>query len=187
MYKNLASFIDAHNILKFNSKTLCVLSIFIFATCFTIGCENVSTREVLDLFSTVDLNRTITVTLDEKNGSGITGEATFAEYNIESGTILSFDVEIQNAGADRKYAAYIYSGDSCDVPGGIWDVEAFKTYSFTTDEDGTGNTDYTTDLTIDTNSETDILGKVLVIHEQVGSGDLANGTQVSCGVITLTE
>lgn len=187
MSKNLASFIDAHNNLKFNSKTLCVLSIFIFATCFTIGCENVSTREVLDLFSTVDLNRTITVTLDEKNGSGITGEATFAEYNIESGTILSFDVEIQNGGPGRKYAAYIYSGNSCDTPGSIWDVEGFDAYPFTIDENGIGHQDDITDLTIDTNPDTDIIGKVLVIHEQIGLGDLTDGTQVSCGVITLTE
>ncbi len=27
----------------------------------------------------------------------------------------------------------------------------------------------------------------VVIHEQIGSGDLADGTQVSCGVITLSE
>ncbi|MDE0316214.1 MAG: hypothetical protein OXM61_15045 [Candidatus Poribacteria bacterium] len=187
MYKNFVSFIGTQNVLKLNNKTLWVLVALIFTACFTIGCDNVSTREVLDLFSTVDLNRTVTVTLDEKNGSGITGEATFAEYNIESGTILSFDVKIQNAGPGRKYAAYIYSGDSCETPGSIWDVEAFKAYSFTTDENGIGDQDYTTDLTIDTNSETDILGKVLVIHEQVGSGDLADGTQVSCGVITLTE
>ena len=187
MYKNLATFIGTQNVFTLKNKMLCALTILIFAACFTTGCDNVSTRAALDVFSTVDLNRTITVTLDEKNGSGITGEATFGEYSIESSVLLSLDVKIQNAGPGRKYAAYIYSGDSCETPGSIWDVEAFKAYSFTTDEDGMGNHDYTTDLTIDTNSETDILGKVLVIHEQVGSGDLADGTQVSCGVITLTE
>ena len=98
MYKNLASFIGTQNVFTLKNKMLCALTILIFAACFTTGCENVSTREVLDLFSTVDLNRTITVTLDEKNGSGITGEATFGEYSIESGVILSFDVKIQNAG-----------------------------------------------------------------------------------------
>ena len=50
-----------------------------------------------------------------------------------------------------------------------------------------GELSYLTELTIDTNSQTDVLGKVLIIHEQVGDGDLADGTQVSCGVITLTE
>ena len=187
MYKNLVSFIGKQNVSTLKYKTLCGLAVLIFTACFTIGCENVSTREILDAFNTVDLNRTVTVTLDEKNGSGITGEAIFAEYSIQSGTLLSFDVSIQDAGPDRKYAAYIYSGDSCETPGSIWDVEAFDVYTFTTDEDGMGNIDYTTDLTLDTNSETGILGKVLVIHEQVGSGDLVDGTQVSCGVITLTE
>ncbi|MDE0086516.1 MAG: hypothetical protein OXU23_12435, partial [Candidatus Poribacteria bacterium] len=80
MYKDLASFIDAHNILKFNSKALCVLSIFIFATCFTTGCDDVS--EILEVLDEglIDKNRTVKVTLAEKNGSGITGTATYTEY-----------------------------------------------------------------------------------------------------------
>ena len=193
MYKNLASFIGAHNILKFNSKALCVLSIFIFAACFTIGCDDVS--EILEVLDEglIDKNRTVTVTLAEKNGSGITGTATFTEYldsygeNRGSLVILSFDVEIQNGGPGRKYAAYIYSGDSCETPGSIWNVEGFDAYPFTIDENGIGHQDDITDLTIDTNPDTDIIGKVLVIHEQIGLGDLTDGTQVSCGVITLTE
>ena len=104
-----------------------------------------------------------------------------------STAIRNFDVEIQNAVAGRKYAAYIYSGDSCDTPGNIWDVDGFDSYSFIADEDGTGSRSYLTDVTIDNDSETGILGKVLVIHEQVDSGDLVDGTQVSCGVITLSE
>lgn len=168
-------------------NTLYVLTILILAACFTTGCDDISTTKVLDAFSSVDLNRTITVTLDEKNGSGITGEAIFSEYSLDSGTIVNFEVEIQNAGVERKYAAYIYSGDSCSTPGTIWEDEAFDAYPFTTDENGVGEHDYITDLTIDTNQETDMIGKVLVIHEQVGSGDLVDGTQVSCGTITLTE
>jgi hypothetical protein len=200
MYKNLASFIGIQNVLKLKNKTLCVLTILIFAACFTTGCENRSSSntfstELLKGFSEglLDLNQTVTVTLQEKNGSGITGTATFTEYvgsdteDSGSSTIRNFDVEIQNAGPGRKYAAYIYSGDSCDTPGNIWDVDGFSSDSFTTDADGTANDSYLIDLTIDTNPETDILGKVLVIHEQVDSGDLVDGTQVSCGVITLSE
>lgn len=200
MYKNLASFIGAQNVFTLKHKTLSVLTIFIFAACcFTIGCESDSSTRfstrLLEAFDEgfLDLNRTITVTLDEKDGSGITGTAIFTEYvpsDTEfagSATIRNFDVEIQNAGPGRKYAAYIYSGDSCDAPSSIWQVDGFASYSFTTDEQGVGFSSYTIDLTIDTNPATDILGKVLVIHEQVGAGDLADGTQVSCGVITLTE
>lgn len=195
MYKNFVSFIGKQNVFTLKNKTLCVLTILIFAACFTTGCDNFSSTKVLEVFDEgiIDLNRTVTVTLQEKNGSGITGTATFTEYvdsdseSVGSTTIRNFDVEIQGADPDRKYAAYIYSGNSCDTPGNIWDVDGFDSYSFTTDEDGTGNDSYLIDLTIDTNPETDILGKVLVIHEQVGSGDLADGTQVSCGVITLTE
>lgn len=193
MYKNLVTVIGAQNVFTLRNKTLCMLTILIFAACFTIGCDTLSTTEVLDVFTDpiLELNRTVTVTLGEKNGSGITGTAIFMEY-VGSGTsgshtIRNFDVEIQDAVSGRKYAAYIYSGSSCDAPGSIWDVEGFDSHSFTAAEDGTGAISYLTDLTIDTNSQTDVLGKVVVIHEQVGDGDLANGTQVSCGVITLSE
>ncbi len=194
MYKKFASFIGIYSLLSFR-KTLYVISIIIFAACFTTGCDNFSTTEFLDTLTEPILveNRTITVTLTEKNGSGITGTATFTEYidsdtqDIGSTIIQNFDVEIQNAGKGRKYAAYIYSGDSCDTPGNIWDVEGFDSIPFTTNENGAGNRSFLVDLTFDTNSETDINGKVLVIHEQIGSGDLADGTQVSCGVITLSE
>lgn len=194
MNKNLVSFIGTQNVF-----TLCLSTILILAACFITGCEKgsssrFSTRllEALDE-GFLDLNRTITVTLGEKDGSGITGTATFKEYvasdteSVGLSTIRNFDVEIQDAVPGRKYAAYIYSGNSCDTPGSIWSVDGFKAYSFTTDEQGVGISSYLVDLTIDTNPSTDILGKVLVIHEQVGDGDLADGTQVSCGVITLTE
>ncbi|MDE0638202.1 MAG: hypothetical protein OXI43_20370 [Candidatus Poribacteria bacterium] len=195
MYKNLASFIGAQNVFTLKHKTLSVLTIFIFAACFITGCENRTSTKLLEALSDplLELNRTVTVTLTEKDGSGITGTAIFMEYvdsdteQVGSTTIRNFDVEIQNAVPGRKYAAYIYSGSSCDAPGSIWDVESFNAYSFTADENGMGERSYLTDLTIDTNPATDILGKVLVIHEQVGAGDLADGTQVSCGVITLTE
>lgn len=200
MYKNLTSFIGEQNVLTIKNRMLYVLTILIFAACFTTGCENRSSTntfstELLKGFSEglLDLNQTATVTLQEKDGSGITGTATFTEYvdsdtaSAGSTSIRNFDVEIQGADSDRKYAAYIYSGNSCDTPGNIWDVDGFDSYSFTTDEDGTVSRSYLTDLTIDTNPETGILGKVLVIHEQVDSGDLVDGTQVSCGVITLSE
>lgn len=190
MYKNIVSLIDTQNVF-----TLCISTIFILTACFIIGCEEGSSSRfstrLLEAFDEgfLDLNRTITVTLDEKDGSGITGTATFTEYvgSASKATIRNFDVEIQNAVSGRKYAAYIYSGSSCDAPGSIWDVEGFASYSFTADEQGVGISSYLVDLTIDTNPSTDILGKVLVIHEHVGDGDLADGTQVSCGVITLTE
>ena len=190
MYKNLVSFSGIQNIL---------LTILILAACFTTGCESSSSSRfstrLLEAFDEgiLDLNRTITVTLGEKGGSGITGTATFTEYvgsdssSIGSATIRNFDVEIQDAVPGRKYAAYIYSGNSCDTPGSIWSVDGFKTYSFTVDEDGTGNRSHLVQLTIDTNPSTDIAGKVLIIHEQVGDGDLADGMQVSCGVISSSE
>ncbi len=189
MYKNLVSFIGTQNVF-----TLSISTILILAACFITGCESgSSTRfstELLEAFDEgfLDLSQTVTATLQEKDSSGITGTATFTEYvgsdteSTGSGTIRNFDVEIQNAVSGRKYAAYIYSGNSCDAPGNIWRVDGFPSYSFTADEDGVGIRSYTIDLTI-----TDIVGKVLVIHEQIGDGDLADGTQVSCGVITRTE
>ena len=182
-------------------KFLCVITFLILAVCFTIGCDNFSTTEIFEVLTKPILkqNRTITVTLTEKNGSGISGTATFTEYvaaiikdigpteDIGPTTIRNFDLEIQNAGAVRKYAAYIYSGSSCDTPGNIWEVEGFDSIPFTTDVNGMGSHSDLVELTFDTNSDTDINGKVLVIHEWVESGDLADSTQVSCGIITSSE
>ncbi len=189
MYKNLAPFIGAQNVFTVKNKTLYMLTILILAACFITGCEGRTSTKLLDVLSDpiLDLNRTVTVTLNEKNGSGITGTAIFTEYvesdseQAGSTTIRNFDVEIQNAVPGRRYTAVIYSGNSCDTLGSIWLVDGFAALSFVADEDGTGSRSYLVDLTIDTNPETDILGKVLVIH------DLADGTQVSCGVINLTE
>ena len=200
MHKNLnALYCGVQNVFTVRNKPLYMLTILILAACFTIGCESGSSTRfstrLLEAFDEgfLDLNRTITVTLGEKDGSGITGTAIFMEY-VDSDTgssgsykIQNFDVEIQNAVPGRKYAAYIYSGNSCDTPGSIWEVDGFTSYSFTADEHGVGINSYLTDLTIDTNPSTDILGKVVVIHEQVGTGGLADGTQVSCGVVTLSE
>lgn len=184
MNNNIASLIGAQKV-----STLCLLTVLILTACFT-GCENLSTTKLLDAFTDpiLKLNRTITVTLSEKNKSGISGTATFKEYvgsdteDVGSSSIRNFDVEIQGAVVGRKYAAYIYSGNSCDIPGSIWENDGYTAYSFTVDDDGTANRSYTIDIDI-----TDINGKVLIIHEQVDAVDLADGTQVSCGVITSEE
>ena len=200
MYRSLALLRNYNKAYTLKYKLLYGIAFLIFAACLTMGCEEGDsssrfTTELLEAFDEgfIDPNQTITVTLQEKNGSGITGTAVFKEYVSSdseytgSTKIRNFDVEIQNAGPNRKYAAYIYTGSSCDTPGNIWDVEGAETVPFTTDENGIGYRSNLVDLTFDTNSDTDINGKVLVIHEQVGSGDLADGTQVSCGIITSSE
>ena len=101
---------------------------------------------------------------------------------LDQRQLRSFDIEIQNAVAGRYYAAYIYSGNSCSTPGTIWNDDGYTAHSFTPEDDGTGQRSYTVDIDI-----ADINGKVLVIHEQIEDGDLVNGKQVSCGVITLSE
>lgn len=199
MFRSLALRNNNKKAYTLKHKLLCGLVLLIFAACFTSGCESgPSSRfstELLEVFDEgfIDLNQTITVTLDEKDGSGITGTAVFSEYvssNSESTgstKIRNLDVEIQNAVPGRKYAAYIYTGTSCDTPGNIWDVEGFNSLTFAADENGMGFRSNLVDLTFDTNSDTDINGKVLVIHEQVGSGDISDGTQVSCGIITSSQ
>ena len=152
-----------------------------------MGCEDSSLLVDLLRESDVVTSGTATVTLSEKDGSGITGTAIFTESSIivgdESTPLTEFDVEIQNAVPDRKYAAYIYTGTSCEAPGNILPGgDGILAYSFTADENGTGKRGNIIDLTI-----SEIIGKVVVIHEQVGSGDLVDGTQVSCGVITSSE
>ncbi len=199
MFRSLALLNNNTKTYTLKRKFLCGLALLIFAACFTSGCEESSSSrfstELLEVFDEgfIDVNQLIKVTLQEKDGSGITGTAVFSEYvssNSESTgstKIRNLDVEIQNAVPGRKYAAYIYTGTSCDTPGNIWDVEGFNSLTFTADENGMGFRSNLVDLTFDTNSDTDINGKVLVIHEQVGSGDLADGTQVSCGIITSSQ
>lgn len=198
MFRSLALLNNNNKAYTLKRKFLYGLAFLIFAACLTMGCEGDSSRfttELLEVFDEgfIDLNQTITVTLDEKDESGITGTAVFSEYvssNSEStgaSKIRNLDVEIQNAVPGRKYAAYIYTGISCDTPGNIWDVEGFDSLTFTAEENGMGFRSKLVDLTFDTNSDTDINGKVLVIHEQVGSGDLSDGTQVSCGIITSSQ
>lgn len=190
MYNNLTTNIGAQKVSTLKNKTLCLLTILIFAACFITGCDNFSSTEFLDAFTEpiLELKKTITVTLSEKNESGISGTATFKEYvgsdaeEVGSASIRNFDLQIQGAVAGRKYAAYIYSGSSCDTPGSMWEDDGFTAYSFTANDDGTASRSHTVDIDI-----TDINGKVLVIHEQVDDGDLADGTQVSCGAIISSE
>ena len=199
MFRSLTLLNNNKKTYTLKRKFLYGIVFLIFAACFTSGCETGSssrlTTELLQVFDEglLDLNQTITVTLDEKDGSGITGTAVFSEYvssNSESAgstRIRNLDAEIQNAVAGRNYAAYIYTASSCATPGNIWDVEGYNALTFTADESGMGFRSNLVDLTFDTNSDTDINGKVLVIHEQVGSGDLSEGTQVSCGIITSSQ
>lgn len=197
MFRSLALLNNNKRALYIKTQVLCGIAFLILAACFTSGCEGGSSRvttKLLEVFDEglIDLNQTITVALDEKDGSGITGTAVFKEYvssgeSTGSSKIRNLDIEIQNAVPDSKYAAYIYTGTSCDTPGNIWDVEGYDALTITADENGTGILSYLVDLTFDTNSDTDIDGKVLVIHEQVGSGDLSEGTQVSCGIITSSQ
>lgn len=166
-----------------------MLTILILTGSCITGCDNFSTTEFLDAFTEpiLELKRTISVTLNEKDASGISGTATFKEYEgsdseVGSTTIKNFDIEIQNAGVGRNYAAYIYTGDSCSTPGTIWNDDGYIAHPFMTNDDGTGQGSYTVDINI-----ADINGKVLIIHEQIDADDLENGKQVSCGVITLSE
>ena len=189
MYKNLLSIIDTQNTLRLKNIPLCLLTILILTGSCITGCDNISTTKLLDAFvdPILEVKRTITVPLNEKNASGISGTATFKEYvgsDSEAGStsIKNLDIQIQNAAAGRSYAAYIYSGNSCSTPGTIWNDDGYTARSFIANDDGTGERSYTVDIDI-----TDINGKVLVIHEQIDADDLENGKQVSCGVITLSE
>ena len=85
------------------NRTLYMLGALIFAACFTLGCDNISSTKLLDAFSEsdafeLDVGRTVTITLQEKDGSGVTGTATFTEYIGSSSTILNFAVALQSAG-----------------------------------------------------------------------------------------
>ncbi len=84
--------------------------------------------------------------------------------------------------ADMSHISILVTAVTRPVASGKISVQPIR--SFTADENGIGKLDFPTSLTIDTNPETDILGKVIVIHGGVETDDLAGGTLVSCGVIT---
>ncbi len=159
-------------------RTCAVLMTVMMATCLVSSCENMPTQVI----TTAPIEKVAVAVISEKDGSGLTGKATFAEVD---GTV-HVRIEIQNA-SPGLHAAHLHIGSCTDVgphwhpmevPAGTVGVPVAEATpemppigigeigNIPVDEDGTGVLEFTTSLwSLGGATSTDILGKLMLIHE----------------------
>ena len=159
-------------------RTYAVLITLIVAACLVIGCEDIP----MQVITVEPIDKVAVAVISEKDGSGLTGKATFAEVD---GTV-HVRIEIQNA-SPGLHAAHLHIGSCTDVgphwhpmevPAGTVGVPVAEATSdmppigvgeignIPVDEDGTGVLEFTTSLwSLGGAPSTDILGKLMLIHE----------------------
>ena len=159
-------------------RTYAVLIIFIVAACLVTGCEEIPTQIII----VEPVDKVAVATISEKDGSSLTGTATFAEMD----GMVHVGIEIQNA-TPGLHAAHLHVGSCADVgphwhpmgiPAGTIGVPVAEATpnmppigigeigNIPVGEDGTGVLEFTTPLwSLGGNPSTDILGKLLLIHE----------------------
>ena len=159
--------------------TSTIFAILIFIAGFIIGCERIPT----EIVTAAPVNKVAVATISAIDGSSLTGTATFME--TEGGVHVV--IEIQHA-TPGLHATHLHIGSSCDDIGPHWhpmDVPAgtagVSVAEATLDtppigigeignipvvEDGTGILEWTTPFwSIGGDPNTDILGKLILIHE----------------------
>lgn len=159
-------------------STYTALATLILTAWLMSGCEKIPTQVI----TTAPAEKVAVAVISEKDGSGLTGKATFAAVN---GTV-HVRIEIQNA-SPGLHAAHLHIG-SCtnvgphwhpmEVPAGTVGVPVAEATlemppigvgeigNIPVNEDGTGILEFTTPLwSLGGAPGTDILGKLLLIHE----------------------
>ncbi len=155
------------------------LIIFIITACLTSGCERIPTQVIVP---EVPDEKIAVAVISEKDGSGVTGKATFVETD---GTV-HVKIEIQKA-TPGLHATHLHEGTCTDV-GPHWHptevsagmvgvpvaeatpemppIGVGEIGNISVGEDGTGVLEFTTPLwSLGGEPSTDILGKLLLIHE----------------------
>ncbi len=155
------------------------LIIFIIIACLTSGCERIPTQVIV---TEVPDEKIAVAVISEKDGSGVTGKATFVETD---GTV-HVKIEIQNA-TPGLHATHLHEGTCTDV-GPHWHptevsagmvgvpvaeatpeippIGVGEIGNISVSEDGTGVLEFKTPLwSLGGDPSTDILGKLLLIHE----------------------
>ncbi len=150
----------------------------IITICLTTGCEKIPT----EIITTEPVDQVAVATISEINGSGVTGTAIFTE--VDSGVHVR--IEIQNA-IPGLHAMHLHTGSCTDIgphwhpmgiPAGTPGIPVVQA-TFDTppigigeignilvNEDGTGTLEFTTPFwSLGDDPNTDILGKLLLIHE----------------------
>ncbi len=162
--------------IKYNTHA--ALITLIITVCLVSSCDRIPTQVI----TTEPVEKVAVAVISEKDGSGLTGKATFAEVN---GTV-HVRIEIQNA-SPGLHAAHLHIG-SCtnvgphwhpmEVPAGTVGVPVAEATpemppigvgeigNILINEDGTGVLEFTTPLwSLGGAPGTDILGKLILIHE----------------------
>ncbi|SHF53268.1 superoxide dismutase, Cu-Zn family [Salegentibacter echinorum] len=193
------------------------LSLVFCASLFVIGCKDNKKQNDAENANQTEMNseemqdpeikevKEITVDLESKSGSDLSGTVTFTEEDGE----VKMDAEI-NGLAEGKHAIHIHQKADCSSAdgksaGGHWnptqekhgkwgDAEGYHKGdigNFEVDANGKGTVSMTTDeWCIDCEDDNkNIVGKAIIIHDGVDdftsqpSG--AAGTRVGCGVIEM--
>ena len=158
--------------------TYTVLITLLITTGLISGCERISTQVV----PTAPVEKVAIAVISEKDGTGLTGKATFAEMD----GLVHVRIEIQNA-TPGLHAAHLHIGSCTDVgphwhpmgiPAGTVGVPVAEATpdmppigvgeigNIPVGEDGTGVLEFTTPLwSLGGDPSTDILGKLILIHE----------------------
>ncbi|MYE91260.1 superoxide dismutase family protein [Candidatus Poribacteria bacterium] len=159
-------------------NTYVALLIFIITAYLMSGCERIPTQVI----TTGPIEKVAVAIISEKDGSGLTGEATF----VETDGAVHVRIEIQNA-TPGLHATHLHIGSCTNVgphwhpmgvPVGTVGVPVAETApemppigvgeigNIRVGEGGTGALEFTTLLwSLGGDPSTDILGKLLLIHE----------------------
>ena len=156
-----------------------VLAILITLACLTSGCDKV----IKEIVTPESVDKVAVATIYDINASGISGIATFTD--VAAGTHVV--IEVQNT-TPGLHAMHLHTGSSCadygphwhpmGVPAGIPGIPVVQATldmppigrgevgNILAGEDGTGILEFTTPFwSLGGDSTTDILGKLIMIHE----------------------
>ena len=150
----------------------------VITICLATGCEKIPTQVI----TTEPVDKIAVATITHTDGSGITGTATFRE--VDAG--LHVVIEVQNATAGL-HAMHLHTGSCAEIgphwhpmgiPAGTPGIPVVQATldtppigvgeigNISVSEDGTGTLAFTTPFwSLGGDPNTDILGKLLLIHE----------------------
>ena len=154
------------------------LLIFIITACLMSGCDRIPTQVI----TTEPVEKVAVAIISEEDGSGLMGKATF----VETDGLVHVRIEIQNV-TPGLHATHLHEGTCADVgahwhpigvPAGTVGVPVAEATlelppigvgeigNILVGEDGTGVLEFKTPLwSLGGDPSTDILGKLLLIHE----------------------
>ena len=153
--------------------------IFIISICLVTGCEKIPTQ----MITSEPIDKVAVATISERDGSGLTGTATFTEMD----GVVHVVIEVQNA-TSGLHALHLHIGSSCDDIGPHWHpteipagtpgipivqatlgtppIGVGEVGNITVGKDGTGILEFKTPFwSLGGDPKTDILGKLILVHE----------------------